>query len=210
MAETRVSGGDDVPITDHSLLRLLQAGDSDAPRLIYERYAQQLRGLAFKKTARSMATRIDPDDIVQSVFRTFFRRAVVDQYSVPKGDELWKLFMVIAMNKIRNASAYHHAAKRDARNTVSHDDSPGRLEPSEPSGIEEVLLKFMIEELLEKFPESSRPIIALRMEGHEIDEIAEKTGRAKRSVERVLQQFRDKLKRFLDECPRSDDDRISS
>ena len=64
--------------TDHSLIQRLKAGQSSAATALYMRYAQQLRGLAMKQTSPGLASRIDPDDVVQSVFRTFFRRVVSD------------------------------------------------------------------------------------------------------------------------------------
>ena len=40
---------------------------------------------------------IGREEIVQSVFGSFFRRARSGDYDVPVGDELWKLFLVIAL-----------------------------------------------------------------------------------------------------------------
>jgi DNA-directed RNA polymerase specialized sigma24 family protein len=55
----------------------------------------------------------------------------------------------------------------------------------------------MIQELLAKLPSIQQDMIQYRLEGYEIDEIAEKTKRSKRSVERILQNFRDQLKALL-------------
>jgi hypothetical protein len=54
------------------------------------------------------------EDIVQSVFRSFFRRVGQGFYDCPDEDELWKLFLVIGVRKIRNKATYHHAIKRSA------------------------------------------------------------------------------------------------
>jgi len=42
-------------------------------------------------------------------------------------------------------------------------------------------------------------MIALRIDGHEVAEIAEQMRRSKRTVERVLQEFRRQLAEVLDE-----------
>ena len=143
--------------------------------------------------------RLDPEDIVQSVFRTFFRRAATGHYVVPKGDELWKLFLVIALCKIRDASAYHRAAKRDVRRTRPAD---GEAPPANfASGRDEIALttlQLVIGEILARLPPGNRRIIELRIEGYEVAEIAVKTGRAKRSVERILQEFRDRLRKDIE------------
>jgi DNA-directed RNA polymerase specialized sigma24 family protein len=57
----------------------------------------------------------------------------------------------------------------------------------------------VIDEILQTLPPSQRAMIELRIEGYEVKKIAEKTGRAKRSVERALQDFRTRLNRLIHE-----------
>ena len=73
---------------------------------------------SWPRARRTWRAAVDAEEIVQSVFRTFFRRAAHGHYSVPDGEEMWKLLLVIALNKVRAAGAYHRAAKRDMRQTV--------------------------------------------------------------------------------------------
>lgn len=185
--------------SDHSLLRRVKAGEEDAATALYVRYADHLRSLARAQSSPALAARLDPDDIVQSVFRTFFRRASSDGYDVPEGDDLWKLFLVIALRKIRNAANHHRAAKRDVRHTVrmgEEHDGPSR-EGGDQSSL--AVLQMVLREALDRLPDAARQIVQLRIEGHEVAEIAERTGRSKRSTERVLQQFRQELKGALDD-----------
>src|SRR5262245_13145313 len=104
--------------SDHSLLQHVRRGSQDASTQIYVRYAHRLYALAQAQCSDDLARRVDADDIVQSVFVSFFRRASTGYYDVPAGEELWKLFLVIALNKIRAKGAYHRAAKRDVRLTA--------------------------------------------------------------------------------------------
>src|SRR5690348_14662951 len=94
-------------VSDRSLIRRLRTGSQDAATQLYLRYAKRLRALSRAKCSPDLATRVDSDDIVQSVFRTFFRRVSKGDYDVPDGDELWKLFLVIGLNKIQTAGAFH-------------------------------------------------------------------------------------------------------
>src|SRR5439155_9824678 len=95
--------------SDHSLLRRLRGGDQDAATQLYYRYAHRLLALAEKNRARDLASRVDAEDIVQSVFRIFFRRAAEGHYDVPAGEDLWKLLLVLALNKIRAQRVHHRA-----------------------------------------------------------------------------------------------------
>lgn len=196
--ESRVSpGGGD---SDRSLLRRFQGGQSDASTQLYLRYAERLHALARSQSSADLARRVDPEEIVQSVFRTFFRRAAQGHYAVPDGEEIWKLLLVIALNKVRAAGAYHRAAKRDVRMTARGEAFDRAIE-SAPGRDESALsvLRMVIEELLDGMPEQHRQMIELRIEGYEVSEIAENVERSKRSVERVLQEFRTRLDALIRE-----------
>jgi RNA polymerase sigma-70 factor (ECF subfamily) len=145
-----------------------------------------------------LARRVDPEDIVQSVFRTFFRRAAQGHYDVPLGEELWKLLLVIALNKVRAAGEFHRAARRDVRATRGAD----ALEGAEGRGRDEqalTILRMVVDEMMAELPESHRKIIEMRIESHEVAEITAAVGRSKRSVERVLQQFRARLGQLIEQ-----------
>jgi RNA polymerase sigma-70 factor (ECF subfamily) len=187
-------------VSDRSLLRRLQHGQADASTELYLRYAERLLALAASQSSPDLARRVDPEDIVQSVFRTFFRRASLGHYTVPDGEEIWKLLLVIALNKVRATGAFHRADKRDVRRT-SGGQAFDRAVESEPSPDETALgfLRIVVEELLQDLPEAHRRMIELRIEGHEVREIATAVHRSKRSVERVLQDFRQQLDALIAE-----------
>lgn len=185
--------------TDSSLLRRLRHGNQDAATQLYLRYADRLRILARAECSPDLARRVDVDDIVQSVFSSFFRGVGQGYYVVPHGDELWKLFLVIALNKIRAKGAYHRAAKRDIRMTTGgeflNDWSPSGHEASETA---HTFLKMVIDEALGDLPASQQQMIRLRIEGYEVADIAIQAQRSKRTVERVLQEFRNRLAAILE------------
>jgi RNA polymerase sigma-70 factor (ECF subfamily) len=190
--EVRVMDPKSDPDDDILLIRRLKQGDQDAATAIYLRYAERLLQLAKSQTPDLLQSRIDPEEIVQSVFRTFFRRAADGQYVAPEGDELWKLFLVMALNKIRTRGAFHRAKKRDYRRTVQG------LEPEDAANRDDTqeayhVLRLSIEDFIEQYPDQHRDVVRLRIEGFEVNQIAEKLQRSKRTVERILQGFREQL-----------------
>jgi len=178
-------------VSDRSLVRRLRKGSSDAATQLYLRYAQRLRLLSQTKCSRDLAARVDSDDIVQSVFRTFFRRVEKGDYDVPDGEDLWNLFLVIGLNKIRATGQFHRAAKRDVRATAGNDGIDLAAEDVDKTSLS--ILQMTIDEVLNELSPTHRDIIHLRIEGHEVASIAERIGRSKRSVERILQEFRKQL-----------------
>jgi RNA polymerase sigma-70 factor (ECF subfamily) len=187
------------PVSDRSLLRRLQLGNQDAATQLYLRYAHRLRALARAKSSPELARRVDAEEIVQSVFGSFFRRARSGDYDVPVGDELWKLFLVIALNKIRAKGAFHRAAKRDVRATAGGDYLDDAKTPEDHDSAALGFLQLTVEEALQRLPVQQRQMVTLRIEGYEVAEIAQRTQRSKRTVERLLQEARKKLAYLLQE-----------
>jgi RNA polymerase sigma-70 factor (ECF subfamily) len=185
--------------SDHSLLRRFRRGNQDAANLLYRRYAHRLQALVRARFLPDLASRVDPEDIVQSVFGSFFRGVNRGAYDVPAGEELWNLFMVITLNKIRAKGVFHRAAKRDVRQTIGGDDIDRSLDDLRSGNGAYVHLKLAVEEALDRLPPQHRLVVQLRMEGHEVVEIAQQTGRSKRSVERLLQECRECLSRLLED-----------
>jgi RNA polymerase sigma-70 factor, ECF subfamily len=180
--------------TDDSLLRRYQSGEDAAATALYLRYASRLRALAREYCSPSFAGRFDADDVVQSVFRAFFQGALRRAYTVPPSGELWGLLMVLALNKIRNLISHHRAGKRAVHHTTSLPDleSHPALAADDSAA---ALLRLVMDENLAGLPESNRAIIRLRIDGYAVAEIAQQTGRSRRTVERVLQEFRARLNR---------------
>jgi RNA polymerase sigma-70 factor (ECF subfamily) len=186
--------------SDRTLLTRFHRGEADAATLLYSRYAARITSLAWNQRGADLASRFDADDIVQSIFRTFFRRAAEGHYDVPEGEDLWKLFLVIALQKIRDACSFHRAAKRDVRTTRSIEASENHaatIRDQDQIGLAE--LKMVVDELLGGLPATQRIIVELRIDGFRVDEIAQKTGRSRRTVERGLQEFRAQLGAILRE-----------
>ncbi len=184
--------------SDHQLLEQYRNGQMEASTRLYLKYADRLLGMTSRKSSSEVTRQVDPEDIVQSVFRTFFRRVDEGHYDVPESEDIWKLLLVITLNKIRTVVAYSRAAKRDGRRTES--DLGFDFEQAKVDDRDEIALaslKMVIDEILSELIEVNREIVKLRIEGYEIDESACQVQRSKRTVERVLQEFRTRLAKMI-------------
>jgi RNA polymerase sigma-70 factor, ECF subfamily len=188
--------------SDRSLLHRLRDGSDSAATQLFRRYADRVGKLARAKCSAELARLVDADDIVQSVFTSFFRAATKGHYDVPGGDELWRILLVIALNKIRAKGNFHRAAKRDLRLTAGVAELAawaGSGRDADQSA--DFFLRLAIAEALERLPDAHQRMITLRIEGFDVAEIAAQTRRSKRTVERVLQEFRRDLANTLREEP---------
>ncbi len=190
---------DDAP-SDGSLLRQYRAGDEDAARKLYLRYADRLRALIRAQFADDLKARVDHDDILQSAFGSIFRGIRQGSYDVPAGKELWHLFFTITLNKVRASGAWHRAAKRNVGRTTGGNaiEEVVALLGSENQPL--TFLKWFLEEALEHLTADQEQAIRLRMEEYEVEEIAAAMGRPKRSVERLLQEGRNQLRVLLNDA----------
>ena len=111
------------------LLDQWRAGDEQAARALFDRYVERLLALARRRISQRLASRVDAEDIVQSVFRTFFVHAREGRFQVAQQDDLAKLLVRITVHKTLRQVEFHKAAKRDPGLEVAQDtaDSHARL-----------------------------------------------------------------------------------
>lgn len=179
--------------SDRSLMRRFRTGDANAAAELHDRYSRRLRGLAKKRLDPALAARVDVEDIVQSALGSFFRQARAGLYRAPPSGELWQLLSAITRHKLNHVRAKHLAAKRDARKTVAVVDAATNVAEQLASE-----LKMSIDEIVLDYSEIERRIVELRIEGYEIEQIAIRVARSRRTVERVLQEFRSDLTRAME------------
>lgn len=176
--------------TNADLLNRLSENDELAAMEVFSRYSQRLLTAARQRLATSLSARVDPEDIVQSTFKSFFRRAGNGGYFAPESGDLFNLLVVIAMRKINARADQHLAASRDIRRTKSSHDLP-IADLQDEQGLRELCLT--IDDLCAGLAEVQRAIILARLEGYSVNEIAQRCSKSKRTVERELQNFREIL-----------------
>ena len=93
-----------------------------------------------------------------------------------------------------------HFLRRPTFVHVEVEDLEALPEPNAEQNEESfVLLQAVVNEVLERLSPLQRRMIELRIEGQEVADIARLTARSKRTVERVLQDFRNNLAALLRE-----------
>src|SRR5438552_16277649 len=111
---------DAVPLTD--LVKRFQAGDRQAGDRLFAHYAQRLTRIAEQYLSHKLAGREDGEDVVQSAFRTVFRRSLEGKLQIDTSAELWRLLVKITVFKARAKGRFHTASKRDVRAEVARED----------------------------------------------------------------------------------------
>lgn len=178
-----------------NLMQQLRAGDEEAARQVFQMYAGRLIPLAQKKLDVRIRRKVDPEDVTQSVFRSFFRRHQDGQFDLNSPGSLWGLLTVITLRKCGNKAEQFMGHGRDVRREISigsPQDSAAAWEviAREPTPAEAAMLSETIVELMRDLEPRDRTIVEQALQGYTPAEISQQIDRTERTVRRVLQRIR--------------------
>ncbi len=178
-------------LEDSELLEQWRDGVEEAATTLVRRYCHRLHALIASQSSAALTSRMEVEDIAQSVFSLVFQSVRSHGYKVPDHQELWGLLLVMALNKIRNRERDLRTIKRDVNRNHHGDVRWDQLADRDDAAA--AFLNVLLEDELRDMPDSQRMMIRMRLEGYELSAIAEACHRSTRTVERVLQSFRSKL-----------------
>jgi RNA polymerase sigma-70 factor (ECF subfamily) len=185
--------------TSVALLARWRGGDARAADELFSRYTERLLRLARSQLSPKLARRVDPEDVVQSAYRSFFADALADHFVLQRSGDLWRLLAAITLHKVKGQVEHHTAAKRSIQREESPEAEGGVYGlPVEslacvPSPSEAVGVADELECVLRELTPSHRLMVEMRLQGHTFEAIAAATQRSERLVRRVLDQVKDRL-----------------
>jgi RNA polymerase sigma-70 factor (ECF subfamily) len=97
------------------LLARLRAGDDAAGHEVFRRFAHQLVALAHGRISTALRHKVDPEDVVQSAFKSFFRRFSEGDMEVVNWNSLWGLLTLITVRKRCRGWSPSAASRRRSR-----------------------------------------------------------------------------------------------
>ncbi|MGE3803200.1 MAG: sigma-70 family RNA polymerase sigma factor [Gemmataceae bacterium] len=181
------------------LLERWRSGDEQAAAELFDRYAERLVRLARSRLPANLNRRLDPEDVVQSVYRSFFAEARAGNYELQRGSDLWRLLVTITLHKLYNQVKRNTNGKRAVGR-----EQPGLAEDDytcfisrEPTPAEAAELTDALKQIMGGLETPQRRILELRLQGYSVDEIADEVGCSQRSVLRNLQQIKGQLHQGL-------------
>jgi RNA polymerase sigma factor (sigma-70 family) len=176
-------------------------GNQRAAAELFRRYASRLAALARSRIPARLVRRVDPEDVVQSVYRCFFANARAERYELQRGGDLWRLLVAITLDKLHDQVRHNARAKRSLQreqNFGSEDSLLGRhiqILARGPSPVEATAFSELIEQVMDRLEPRERRMLELRLQGFTLEEIAADTHRSQSTVIRVLDQIRRQLER---------------
>lgn len=186
-------------------LHELKRGNRDAARGLWDRYSRRMNQLAKARLRTAKHGGFDEEDVTLSAFENFCRAVEEGRYNeCDSSDGLWHLLATFTLRKANDRLKIEAAEKRGGGETAPHDrhtyqgGADSRLDkiPTRELGPESAAL--MAEECSRLLSILNDPelesLVMLKLEGHTNDEIAERLGYTRRTIQRMLNLVRDAWK----------------
>jgi RNA polymerase sigma factor (sigma-70 family) len=188
-----------------SWARQLDEGNPQVAAEFWEQYGERLRQLADRHLATHLQRRFEPEDVVQSACRTFFRRVQRGEFQQCDRDNLWRLMCAITLAKVRQKARFHGRQKRspgaeqyiDA--TAEDDRGASEVACPEPTPEEVVGFADQLELLLKGMDSEEQELVQLKLQNYSNQEIADQMGCSERTVRRLVKRVKSQLVRSLEE-----------
>jgi RNA polymerase sigma-70 factor (ECF subfamily) len=170
----------------------IRAGDQEAAAELIRQYEPVIRLEVRRRLSDPGLYRLlDSVDICQSVMMSFFMRAAAGQYELEQPQQLLKLLVAMAQNKLSFQSRKLYTQRRDSRREVA-----GRgpaLEARVPGPDRVVSGQDLLRELRRHLSAEERCLTELRGEGHTWPEIAATLGGTPQARRRQLTRALDRV-----------------
>ncbi len=185
-----------------NLLVQLENGHPSAAAKVFDRFSSRLVALARSRMNGQILQRVDPEDVTQSVFRSFLQRQEAGQFRLENWGGLWGLLVTMTVRKCGRRAEEFYAARRDIRREIrgqnNADDSQTEFDIPDPQPMPEeaVALTELVETLMEALDPRGREVLALRLQGFSVAEISQQIGRTQRTIQRILETVQRRLARL--------------
>lgn len=155
------------------LLKDYVDGNRDAATEIYNKYVSRLIALARKKISPKLNPRFDAEDVVQSAYRSFFRKAKDEKIVLTRSGDLWRVLASFTFHKtlkrIEQETGDGNHPDREVRGSVWLSGAiQGEPPPDQVASVLEILQLYM-----DRLSPRDRLILELRLQGESTVEIAE-------------------------------------
>jgi RNA polymerase sigma-70 factor (ECF subfamily) len=187
-------------------LARLRTDQDEAAHQLFGRYTSRLIGLARVELDHRLRQKVDPDDVLQSVYKSFFQREAAGQFNLPSWDSLWGLLATMTVRKCarwnRHFQTEGRAVSRELSDPPGADDSNRDWGAADafPTPPEVLMLTELVEGLLGDLGPANGPILVLALQGYSVREICDQLQRSQRAVYRILERIKDRLRVTEDKC----------
>jgi RNA polymerase sigma-70 factor (ECF subfamily) len=180
-------------------MRRIRAGDEQAAAELVRRYEPLIRReVRLHLEDRRLERLFDSMDVCQSVLGSFFLRVAAGQYDLEQPEQLVRLLVSMARNKLASAARGQHRQRRDQRRVAAGgEEKLARLPDPHPGPEETVAGAELLRHLREALSEEERQVFDLRGEGLAWGDVAARLGGSAQARRMQLARAVDRVAREL-------------
>lgn len=180
-------------------IQRIRAGDDQAAEELVRRYEPLIRReVRLRMEDERLNRAFDSMDVCQSVLASFFVRAAIGEYDLDEPQNLVRLLVTMARNKLASKARQEHRQRRDHRRvTVTDPEAMNELPDAQPSPSELLSRRELLERMQASLTDEEREISDLRGLGLGWEQVAERLGgngntrrmQLARGIERVVRDL---------------------
>ncbi len=183
--------------TFQDLIQRVRAGDDEAAAEVVHRYESTIRmAIRVQLDHSDLRRLLDSTDICQSVLANFFVRAASGQFALDTPEQLVKLLVTMARNRLINHANQQRAARRDYRRRQGSPEDQ-EVAATTPSPSQVATYRELLQAVRSRLSEEERQLADLRAQGSSWAEIAAERGenadalrfRLNRALDQVAQDL---------------------
>jgi RNA polymerase sigma-70 factor (ECF subfamily) len=185
--------------TFRDLIRRVRAGEPQAATELVRQYEPEIRrAVRIRLTDPRLCRVLDSMDVCQSVMANFFVRAHAGQFDLEKPEQLLRLLVTMARNKLLDQVRKQHSGRRDSRRNEAGDEpleAVADAGAATPSQI--VSEKELVQAMRNHLTEDERLLADQRAKGRDWAEIANEFGSTPEALRKKLARALDRVSRHL-------------
>ena len=179
-------------------VRRIRAGDEQAAAELVRQYEPLIRReVRLHLEDRRLCRLFDSMDVCQSVLASFFLRTAAGQYDLERPEQLLRLLVTMARNKLASAARGQHRQCRDQRRVEAGGAKLEGVAADAPSPSEVVAGRELLERFRQALSDEERQVAELRGQGVAWADVAARLGgtaqgrrmQLARALERVAREL---------------------
>jgi RNA polymerase sigma-70 factor (ECF subfamily) len=176
------------------LIRRVRAGDQDAAAELVQRYEPAIRrAVRFRLSDTRLMRVLDSMDICQSVFASFFVRTANGQFDIDNPEQLMKLLVAMARNKLAKQVHGQQRQCRDYRRVQGGEMDEGQFPAAEGTPSQFAAGQELLREADKLLTEEEIKLRELRKEGFDWSAIAQQLGSSPEALRKKLTRALDRV-----------------
>jgi RNA polymerase sigma-70 factor (ECF subfamily) len=180
------------------LIRRIRAGDAAAAAELVQRYEKEVRrAIRIRLTDPRLRRTLDSLDICQSVLGNFFVRAAAGQFDLDRPEQLGKLLVTMARNKLLDKVREQQADRRDGRRLEATGSVLAHIADRGDSPSQIVAGRELMEAAHRLLSAEERYLAEQRARNRGWNEIAAELGSSSEALRKQLARALDRVTRLL-------------